>query len=133
MVFILENFHREKETERVNLYGTMDKYLTVTGLMAKKMALEFGNHRKAIFMKVNGQIIDRKVKDVLFMVDLAIKAILKTFLSTVRVKKNFLMETDILDSIKKENPMVREDIFGLIKMFIKGNSMKALGKEKEKC
>lgn len=47
----------EKDLEKENLFGTMERNLKDNGKIIKNRALEFGNPRREIIMKEIGQII----------------------------------------------------------------------------
>jgi hypothetical protein len=67
MEYIGDNFWMEKDMEKVNLFGIMDKLLMEIGLKVKKMGKEFGHHLTVIIIMDSGKIIVKMGKVIIFI------------------------------------------------------------------
>lgn len=67
MEFTQENFSKERDMEKENLYGTIYKPLRANGEMGKRTALDCGDLLVEIITKANGKIIDKMDKDIMFI------------------------------------------------------------------
>ena len=63
MGYLKENLWKEFERGMESSIGTMVKLFKVNGKAARKMDLVFGNHKKVIIMKGNGERIDSMEKE----------------------------------------------------------------------
>ena len=83
------------------------------GKKGRKMDMEFGNLQKEIFMKDNGKITNRMVKEYLLMLEgLSTVVTLRISLNMAEDKSNLLTEINTVDSINMANLMALEDIPG---------------------
>ena len=115
-----------------NIFGKMVKNMKENGEMGLSKEVEFGNREKAIAILDNGLMEKYKVMEfILLQTDKGMKDILKIFLNKEMENSPFLMEIIFKEIISLVNLMVKENMFGKIKLFMKGNLLRDIDMEKE--
>lgn len=80
MADTLESSLMEREVDKDDLNGIMEKCLKENGSREKKADLEFGGLLEAIFIKANGRTTGKTARDTIFIKEgQSIEALLKNF------------------------------------------------------